>query len=190
MEEWDSLIQNLESMRREGKDSILIDSLLEYLGRDPEKNSSAAEHQRFLLGLRHASGLEQFKSVLTLAQNSLRASFILNGSASIALLAFLGNIWGATSQFSAAKGLVSSLLIFGLGVLSSAVASATTWCSQYNFALVDFGYVARKDTSKSGSPLGDFFQWASIIAAASSLFLFFAGIMNAVWVFRSVFTQN
>jgi hypothetical protein len=79
--------------------------------------------------------LEQFRSVIIAGQTALKSSILINGGAAVALLAFLGKIWNIQSSGAVFNNLPFSLLTFVFGVLSAAIASGTTYLSQYFDAL-------------------------------------------------------
>ncbi|CAG0950818.1 hypothetical protein RHDC4_00065 [Rhodocyclaceae bacterium] len=75
--------------------------------------------------------LEMFKSVIGFAQVALKTSLLVNGAASIALLTFIGNIWTKTQTAAVAKALSSSLALFAVGALAAALATVTTYITQW-----------------------------------------------------------
>ena len=48
-----------------------------------------------------------------------------------ALLVFIGNFWGTKLSASTVSGLTNSVLLFAFGVLSAAIGTAFTYCTQY-----------------------------------------------------------
>lgn len=55
------------------------------------------------------SDLEVFKSVISTGQTALKTSFLVNGGAAVALLAFIGNVWSKVQAPVVAKGLTSAI---------------------------------------------------------------------------------
>ncbi len=189
-----NLVDILKSLREEGTETVPIDLLIDWL----EDSQSKTEEERFIRSLRHASELEQykaknisnlemFKSVITLGHNALKATFLINGSAAVALLAFLGNIWARTALYAQAQGLVWALAFFCLGVLFSAIATGFTWWSQDAYAMVSFGAKPRKGASPSGCPSGDRFKIAAVICAIASFLAFLSGMTSSLSAFFKVF---
>jgi hypothetical protein len=78
--------------------------------------------------------LEMFKSVIQSGQTALRASFLINGGAAIALLAFIGNIWNKTQNITVIKSLAISLCVFSTGVLFVALSTGMTYLTQNAYA--------------------------------------------------------
>ncbi len=80
----------------------------------------------------HATNLEMFRSVIATGQSAIRSSFLLNGGASVALLAFIGHL----AQFNASKLPVFAgcLLPFAFGILAIVVTSGATYLSQLLYA--------------------------------------------------------
>lgn len=76
-----------------------------------------------------ASNLEMFRSVITAGQNALRTALLMNGGATVALLAFLGKLTtenpGELAVFSA------TLMIFTIGVFLAGLSSGFTYLSQW-----------------------------------------------------------
>jgi hypothetical protein len=135
----------LESIRKalaevEGKGQTLLstEALRQYLD-GLEKNAGVSSEVR---KLQHESSLAQYKagrdqslamfnSVIGFAQVALKTSLLVNGAASIALLTFIGNIWTKTQTAAVAKALSSSLALFAVGALAAALATVTTYITQW-----------------------------------------------------------
>jgi hypothetical protein len=79
-----------------------------------------------------ASSLEMFRAVILAGQNALKTAFLMNGGATIALLAFLGKLSEQHQDKIAIFS--SSLIVFVVGVLAITVASGLTYLSQWFFA--------------------------------------------------------
>jgi hypothetical protein len=76
--------------------------------------------------------LEMFRSVISTAQGAIKSSFLLNGGATIALLAFIGHL----AQFKPEKVAIFSgcLLPFTYGALAVAVTSGFAYLAQWFYA--------------------------------------------------------
>jgi hypothetical protein len=80
----------------------------------------------------HAHGVEMFRSVIQAGQNALRSAFLMNGGASVALLAFVGHLSSVAPK--KVPMLAPSLATFVGGVLVAALASGVTYLSQWFYA--------------------------------------------------------
>lgn len=79
-----------------------------------------------------ASSLEMFRTVILAGQNALKTAFLMNGGATVALLAFLGKLSDQHQDKIAIFS--SSLIVFVVGVLAITVASGSTYLSQWFYA--------------------------------------------------------
>lgn len=76
--------------------------------------------------------VEMFRAVILAGQNALRTAFLMNGGATVALLAFLGKLSDQHQEKIAVFS--SALVIFVAGVLAITVASGATYLSQWFYA--------------------------------------------------------
>lgn len=116
-----------------------------------------------------------FRSVITSGQNALRTSFVMNGGSSVAMLAFIGHL--ATETPEKIPFFASSLTVFVIGVLIVAIASGTTYLSQWLYASKNERLI------KIGGNLNVF----SIVLGISSYVMYGFGIYKTYGVF-STFT--
>ncbi|TLF44794.1 hypothetical protein FEI13_18615 [Halomonas urmiana] len=79
-----------------------------------------------------ASSLEMFRSVITAGQNALRTALLMNGGATVALLAFLGKL--TTENPDKLSTFAGSLMIFTFGVFITGLVSGFTYLSQWFYA--------------------------------------------------------
>src|SRR3546814_644754 len=77
-----------------------------------------------------------FRSVISSGQSALKSSILINGGATVALLAFVGTVWNDPQSAPTLGPLVSVLVLFAVGVLLSAMAHGTTYLSQYFYSMV------------------------------------------------------
>lgn len=77
--------------------------------------------------------LESFKSSVRHGENACKALMLVNGGASIALLAFLGNTWDKMHLPGTLYYIGLSMLAFGFGVFMSIVCAGTTYFAQGNY---------------------------------------------------------
>lgn len=131
----------IEDIKSKGNKTINCDDLIVYLTEienSPELEPTSVEIERFKADLQnqveankrqHEQQLEMFRSVISAGQSAIKTSFLLNGGAAIALLAFIGHL----AQFAPLRvaSFAACLLPFSLGVLLIAVTSGFTYLSQW-----------------------------------------------------------
>ncbi len=134
----------IEDIKSKGTAAIYCDNLISYLKEvenSPEVELTLAELERYKADLQnwiesnkyqHERDIEMFRSVITAGQSAIKSSFLLNGGAAIATLAFIGHL----VQFNLEKVAVFSacLLPFTYGVLAVAVTSGLTYLSEWFYA--------------------------------------------------------
>ena len=104
----------------------------------------------------------QSREIVKAGRTALKASFILNGGAGIALLAFMADLgfeWGSEK----AKGLATCLISFGLGAAMSAFGSTLTY----------FALISRRTGSRGWER---FHSLMSIFMGYSSLLMYLVGL--------------
>ena len=131
----------IEDIRSKGTASIFCDNIIAYLDEvlnSPEPEPTPHDFERYRAVLQdwvearkhqHESEREMFRSVITAGQGAIKSSFLLNGGASVALLAFIGHL--AQIDTGRVPEFAPSLLLFALGVLAIAVTSGLTYFSQW-----------------------------------------------------------
>jgi len=72
---------------------------------------------------------EMAKASCAAGQGALKATIIINGGASVALLAFISNTW--INNADSIAGLAGALIFYVAAVLCGAVAAGTTYISQF-----------------------------------------------------------
>jgi hypothetical protein len=170
----------LANVQADGKDFVHIPTLKQFLN-NLEKDATLSSEMRML---QHESNLEwykaqsqadveMFKSVIQAGQTALRTSFLVNGGAAVALLAFIGNVWAQTQTLVVAKALTLSLSLFSAGVLIGAVATGTTYISQAFFA-------------RAWEKTGYGFQFLTIALVIAAYSVFGGGI----WFARKAFLTH
>lgn len=75
--------------------------------------------------------IEMFRATITSGQAALKSAILINGGASVALLAFIGNIWTKGTLQEAVDSLTLSIGLFAGGVLAAAIASGNAYLAQY-----------------------------------------------------------
>lgn len=107
-------------------------------------------------------GIEMFKSVIAAGQNSMRAAMLMHGGASIALLAFIGNLAVNADTLSLVPSFGGILPWFLGGLLLVVIAYGTTYWTQHYF---------KEDKHKTGER----WQKLSCILVIVSYLAFIAG---------------
>lgn len=134
----------IEDLKAQRIVAINCDNLIQYLGEiqktaGPEPSPLELENfksmqQNWIEGNKHANEFrrEMFRSVITAGQGAIRSSFLLNGGAAVALLAFIAHL----TQISPGKvGMFAGCLLpFVIGVLVATATSGFTYLSQWLYA--------------------------------------------------------
>jgi hypothetical protein len=134
----------IEDIKAKGTVAIYCDNLIAYLSEvenTPEVEPSPIQIEKYKADLQkwietnkrnHEGQLEMFRSVIMSGQAAIKSSFLLNGGAAVAMLAFIGHL----AQFKAEKvpAFSACLLPFAYGVLAIAVTSGLTYLSQWFYA--------------------------------------------------------
>lgn len=138
------LKQTIEGIKANGTAAIYCDNLIAYLDevvRSPSPVVSQAELEKYRAELQlwveqnkgtYSSNLEMFRSVIQAGQNAIKSSFLLNGGAAVALLAFIAKLTEARAEKIPA--FAGSLTIFVVGVLVITITSGFTYLSQWFYA--------------------------------------------------------
>jgi hypothetical protein len=135
------LKETIQGIKENGTAAIYCDNLIAYLddvAKSPSQPPTEVDLENYKADLQlhieqnknyHASKLEMFRSVITAGQNAIRSSLLMNGGASVALLAFIGHL----AQIKPDKVVVFSgaLMPFVLGVLAMTITSGCTYLSQW-----------------------------------------------------------
>ncbi|MCP1418478.1 hypothetical protein J3D47_002721 [Pseudomonas laurylsulfativorans] len=80
----------------------------------------------------HASDLEMFRTVIQSGQNAVKTALLMNGGASVALLAFIGKL--TEVQQARIPVFAEPLTFFVLGVLAIVITAGSTYLSQWFYA--------------------------------------------------------
>lgn len=134
----------IEEVKAKGTSAIHCDNLIAYLTEvenslEPEPTAIAIEKhkadlQNWIEEKKHNldGQLELFRSAIASGQGAIKSSLLLNGGASVALLAFIGHL--AQFRPTAVPTFGACLLPFAFGVLAIAITSGTTYLSQWFYA--------------------------------------------------------
>lgn len=138
------LKETIQEVKNNGTAAIYCDNLIAYLedvSSSPSHHPTEVELEKYKADLQlhieqnknyHASQLEMFRSVITLGQNAIRTSFLMNGGASVAILAFIGHL--AQIKPQSVISFANVLLPFVLGVFAMAITAGFTYLSQWLYA--------------------------------------------------------
>jgi len=96
-----------------------------------------ADNERWLKDyeIQNNHSIEMFRSVITTGQSALKGSMVINGGGAMALLAFIGNVFHDIKIEKLDSSLAWPVLIFCVGILFSALASGTTYLTQFLYQL-------------------------------------------------------
>jgi hypothetical protein len=122
----------------------------------------------------NASSLEMFRSVISAGQNAIRSSFLLNGGAALALLAFISHL--AEKQPTKVAEFADTLMPFVIGVFAISLTSGVTYLSQWFYAEDDEPWMLKT---------GFWLNIAAIIVGLSSYGFFLWGMCRAYMAFKS-----
>lgn len=176
----------IEDIKLNGNSSIYCDNLIAYLKEvenTQKDDPSPVDLERYKADLTnwiaannhaHESRLEMFRSVITSGQNSLKSSFLLNGGAAIALLAFIGHLTEIKSP--QVNYFISGLMLFCFGVLATTVASGLTYLCQWlgsstHAMIIKFAY---------------YINIITIFIGAAAYVLFLCGLFSACQALKSL----
>lgn len=181
------LRQAIVSAQDQGNTAVEAESLVRYLDNviqseveDPSPGEMERYNSQLQLSAEHyragvENNLEMFRSVIQSGQSALRTAFLLNGGASIALLAVIGNMVSEPGRkLVSVSGLADSLIVFVIGAFAIAFTSGVTYVSQWFSA-------GEKDWHKrTGFVLNVF----AILIGFSSFGFFLWGMVRAYNVFQ------
>lgn len=180
------LCLTVEKLKADGVEKIDTSNLIAYLASASKELESEhtfdtelykAKLQKWIEEHKntHSYSVEMFRSVITAGQNALRTSFLMNGGSSMAMLAFIGHL--ATEVPEKVQLFASSLTVFVIGVLIVAIASGTTYLSQWLYASKNERLI----------DIGGILNVASIVLGISSYVIYGFGVYKTYGVF-STFT--
>jgi len=173
------LKQTIEELKSDGVSDIKCDNLIAYLEevlKSPTAELTPAELEQYRAKLQlwveqnkgmQASQMEMFKSVISSGQNALRTAFMMNGGATVALLAFLGKL--SDQHQDKIPVFSSSMVLYVAGVFTITLASGSTYLSQ--------GFYA--SSKKLQKKIGFWLNLLSIILGLISYGFFIYGTIRA-----------
>jgi len=164
---------DLGLLLQQGQEFVHIPAFLAYLNGLEQSAlalSQAAElqHQSQLAHYRatHESDLEMFKSVLETGKTAVTTAILVSGGATVAMLAFVGNLQAKLRAEPISTPVVVALILFAAAVLSAAAGSGARYLSQACYA----SHWQRSAVS---------FHVACIVLVVASYGLFAAGVVSA-----------
>lgn len=106
-------------------------------------------------------------TVVTIGQGALKSAMLINGGGAVAMLAFVGSVWGKEGlNHDIIVLLATTIQYFAFGVLAAAFAFGTTYLTQQSYV---WGY------TKAGYG----FQLLTLVLAMAAYFFFYIAIKNA-----------
>lgn len=179
----EQLKETIQGIKDSGTAAIYCENLIAYLddvSKSPSATPTDVELEKYKADLQlhieqnknyHASQLEMFRSVITSGQNAIRTSFLMNGGASVAILAFIGHLAGIKPE--QVTSFANVLLPFVIGVLAMTITSGFTYLSQWSYDSPN------SKTQKWGFSL----NVACIVLGISSYLFFIWGMCRAYTAF-------
>lgn len=180
------LRQIIADLKDQGTAAIYCENLITYLDNVIAADTSApspAEMKQYEAQLqlqvevyraRVETDREEFKAVIQAGQNALRTGFLLNGGASVTILAVIGKFMTAEGSMSYVPPLANSLILFVTGTVLIAFSSALTYLSQW------FGGGGKDWHTKVANGL----NYVTILIGLSSFGFFVWGMVRAYHVFQ------
>ncbi len=177
------LKDTIQEIKNNGTAAIYCDNLISYLdevSKSSSQNLTEIDLEKYKADLQihieqnksyHASQLEMFKSVITFGQNAMRSSFLMNGGAAVALLAFIGHL--AVLKPENVASFAAALMPFVFGVLAMTMTSGFTYLSQWLYA----------SENKKSQKWGFGFNIVCIALGISSYGFFMWGMCRASFAF-------
>ena len=132
-----------------------------------------------------AMDLEMFKSVLATGKTALTTAILVNGGASVALLAFLANVSVKTEMVARVPALAGALMWFVFGVLSAACATGMTYLTQSTYANALYAGGDLRSIGPVWRLLGRIGNPTTVILVFSSYLMFAIGSYGAYLSFRA-----
>jgi hypothetical protein len=110
--------------------------------------------------------VEVYKSIIERSGQMVRYCFLMNGGAVVALLAFLGQVWGQRVDIDASR-INTVVLWFVFGLVAGVVASIADYIALSRL------YQEQEHGARRG--VNEWFAWVSLLLVAISLVLFGVG---------------
>ena len=138
---------------------------------------SQHEQNLVILEAQQRSELELFRSVIGYGQAAMKSAILINGGATVALLALIGNIWVKGINPDAIGSLTDGIRLFAFGTLTAAVGTAASCVTQYCY--MNFGEKAAKT-----------FHILTVLCVVGAFLLFGLGTIESHQAFIEHLTAN
>ena len=122
-----------------------------------------------------------YQQVNMQGQAAMKAALMINGGASVAMLAFIGTAMNNIANNSLLSKLCCSLLMFIFGVLSAAVAFGVTYLAGFAFIRENTEGQSDKNIFKRWKTWNNIAIWLVVIGYV----LFLIGSLNAYFAFKN-----
>ncbi|QSX39468.1 hypothetical protein [Shewanella cyperi] len=145
---------------------------------DPDSKDGTNQSIEFLLEDKkhhNATKQELFKAAIQAGQNALKTAFLLNGGASIALLAFISKLAESQYHSNQVPLFADCLVKFVIGVFLIAFATGTNYLSQWLYAA----------NTTNGNAWGNRVNIMSLLLGLGSYTFFCLGSYKAYLVFMA-----
>lgn len=119
--------------------------------------------------------LEIFRAANASGQSAMRAAFLINGGASIALAAFIGTLSASDSAVISPTALASPLAIFATGSFVAAISFGATYITQMSQGFTD-------EKEKWRNNLASFFNMLAIACGLGAYAFFGLGLYFATQI--------
>ncbi|MGE0109621.1 MAG: hypothetical protein AB7S81_07675 [Bdellovibrionales bacterium] len=168
------LFNILESLHKEGHESVLVTNLIKYLA---DKNAGHELAQKDFENtcrsneIRTPINVELLKAEIEAGGSALKTAILINGGATIALLAFIGNLITRTnteSHTSLFSAFITPLILFVAGVGFASAAMAIRYITQFFYTSCDVRGAKTERHAKKAHII-------TIILGVLSLIAFIAG---------------
>lgn len=176
-------MDDVDRTKAAGVQSVSTDQVVAWLKRTEENLSKevVTDDSKILTEyqIKHSWGQKLFDAVHSFGTAAIKSAQIINGGAAIALLVFIGNIWGKeTADFKQKIGV--AMLSFVIGTLFSSCSYATAYFSQENYHVQEAhsGSCAEKFKAK-----GDYWRNFSIGLVGAS---FIAFLVGGIYSYRAI----
>ncbi|ALI05591.1 MULTISPECIES: hypothetical protein [Pseudomonas] len=180
------LKETIEKLQKNGETQIELSKLITYLqlaSENPPQDLPPDHLEKLKAQLQilveahksnHASDLEMFRSVMQSGQNAIKTSFLMNGGASVAILAFIGKL--TESNKPNIPIFAETLTLFVIGVFLISVTAGLTYLSQWFYA---------EDSSRK-QLAGSMFNFSAVVVGLGSYGMFIWGMKAAYDAFLSL----
>ena len=180
----ENMKSSVEKAKLEGITSIPCDNIIAYLNEvlistdsppTDTKFTEEAHIQKWIEDVKHwhQSDLEMFRSVITAGQAAIKSMFLLNGGATVALLAFISRLITLSENKAQVADFSYCLFLFSIGTLAAALISGFTYLAQWFYA----------GPQISHQKTGNFFNSVCIMLGFGSYGLFLWGLIASYCAF-------